>query len=155
MQESARSTRWVSDRWLRRWCTALTLIAIAGVAAVGCHSPTSTTTSGGTQATWSTAERAGTLDLFSVDLVDAANGWAVGDIDPRGVGGAVFHTMDGGHHWRPIAGRTEVSTSVHFIDRRTGWIAGYAGRIDRSDDGGLSWRPQRPERGRGVFNQGW
>jgi photosystem II stability/assembly factor-like uncharacterized protein len=133
---------------------ALPLIAIAALTATRCNSHPPTETSPATAA-WSIAERAGTLDLFSVDLVDGEHGWAVGDIDPRGTGGAVFQTIDGGPHWMPVAGRNEVSTSVHFIDRRTGWIAGYAGRIDRTDDGGHTWRPQRPERGREVFNSIW
>jgi photosystem II stability/assembly factor-like uncharacterized protein len=133
----------------------LPLIAIIALAAARCDTHRSTRTSSSVAATWSVAEHAGTLDLFSVDFVDPSHGWAVGDIDPRGTGGAVFHTTDGGRHWTPLAGRTEVSTSVHFIDRKTGWIAGYAGRIDRTDDGGLSWRPQRSERGREVFNSIW
>ena len=135
---------------------ALLLIALAALASSGCNTQTSATTPARRiPAAWSVAERAGTLDLLGVDFVDANHGWAVGDIDPRGVGGAVFRTTDGGRHWTPLAARTEVSTSVRFIDQRTGWIAGFAGRIDRSDDGGLSWRPQRPERGREVFNSIW
>src|SRR5262249_3455596 len=131
------------------------LIGIALLAAGACETRTSSTTRGGGVPAWSVAERAGPLDLLGVDFIDSARGWAVGDIDPRGTGGAVFQTIDGGRHWTPLAGRTEVSTSVHFIDQKTGWIAGYAGRIDRSDHGGRSWQPQRPERGREVFNSIW
>ena len=135
-----------------QWC-ALRSVVFAAVIAAGCNGQPSATAV--PAAAWSAVERAGSLDLFSVDFVDAAQGWAVGDIDPRGVGGAVYQTIDGGRHWAPLAARMEVSTSVRFIDRHTGWIAGYAGRIDRSDDGGRSWRPQRPERGREVFNSIW
>jgi photosystem II stability/assembly factor-like uncharacterized protein len=131
------------------------LIALAALAAAGCGDLPSTTTRRDAPASWSVAARAGTLDLFSVDIVDRSHGWAVGDIDPAGVGGAVFHTTDSGRHWVPLAGRSEVATSVHFINQHTGWIAGYAGRIDRTDDGGRSWRPQRPERGREVLNSIW
>lgn len=130
------------------------LMTIAALTFAGCDTQTSAPAPR-KPAAWHVAERAGQLDLFSVDFVDATRGWAVGDIDPRGVGGAIFHTTDGGRHWAPLAGRLEVSTSVRFIDPKTGWIAGYAGRIDRSDDGGVSWRPQRPERGREVFNSIW
>ncbi len=136
-------------------CPALLPIVIVALASARCSEYTSATSGRPTLATWSVAERAGGLDLLGVDMVDALHGWAVGDIDPRGIGGAVFHTIDGGRHWAPLAARTEVATSVHFIDRKTGWIAGAAGRIDRTDDGGLSWRPQRPERGREVFNAIW
>src|SRR5262249_25924558 len=129
---------------------------VAAAAAVRCNQDTSATTRGGAAlAPWRATDRAGTLDLLSVDLIDPLNGWAVGDIDPRGIGGAVFHTIDGGRHWAALAARTEVATSVHFIDRKIGWIAGHAGRIDRTDDGGVTWQPQRPERGRDVFNAIW
>src|SRR5262249_26237999 len=136
-------------------CPALLPIVIVALASARCSENTAATSSRPTLATWSVAERAGGLDLLGVDMADALPGWAVGDIDPRGIGGAVFHTIDGGRHWAPLAARTEVATSVHFIDQKTGWIAGAAGRIDRSDDGGMSWRPQRPERGREGFNSIW
>lgn len=110
---------------------------------------------GGPHPSWHTTARAGALDLLGVDLVDAGHGWAVGDIDPAGTGGAVLATIDGGRHWRPIASRSEVLTSVHFVNATTGWVAGYGGRIQRSDDGGRTWRDQRPERGRDVFNSVW
>ena len=97
-------------------------------------------------------DRAGTLDLLSVDMVDPSHGWAVGDIDPRGTGGAVWRTTDSGRHWMRLAGLVEVAMSVHFVNQQTGWIAGYAGPIDRTDDGRASWRPQRPERAGEVFN---
>ena len=45
----------------------------------------------------------GTLDLLAVDFIDAQTGWAVGDIDPGGAGGAIYQTLDGGRNWRPIA----------------------------------------------------
>jgi photosystem II stability/assembly factor-like uncharacterized protein len=155
---SAVSARRRGSRWLprlRRDYAALPLIALAALAAARCDTHRSTSTSGSAPTTWTVAERAGRLDLFSVDFIDPRHGWAVGDIDPRGTGGFVLHTSDGGRHWTVLAGRTEVSTSIHFIDGKTGWIAGYAGRIDRTDDAGVSWRPQRPERGREVFNSIW
>jgi photosystem II stability/assembly factor-like uncharacterized protein len=104
---------------------------------------------------WVAASRPGRFDLLGVDFIDASNGWAVGDMDPRGVGGAVLHTTDGGRHWVPIAGRTEVFTSVRFVSPAIGWIAGYAGRIARTDDGGRTWRDQRAGRGRDIFNSIW
>lgn len=94
----------------------------------------------------------GTLDLLAVDFVDAQTGWAVGDIDPRGAGGAIHQTLDGGLNWRPIARTNEILTAVHFVSRKIGWVAGHAGRIERTDDGGLTWKPQRIEREGEVLN---
>jgi photosystem II stability/assembly factor-like uncharacterized protein len=91
---------------------------------------------------WSAAERAGSFDLLSVDMVDPSHGWAVGEIGPRASGGVVWTTIDSGRHWARLASVGGVATSVHFVNQRTGWIAGYAGRIDRTDDGGASWRAQ-------------
>jgi len=94
----------------------------------------------------------GTLDLLAVNFVDAQTGWAVGDIDPRGAGGAIYQTIDGGLSWRPIARTNEILTAVHFVSRKIGWVAGHAGRIERTDDGGLTWKPQRIEREGEVLN---
>lgn len=94
----------------------------------------------------------GTLDLLGVDFIDAQTGWAVGDIDPRGLGGAIYQTLDGGLNWRPIAHTNEILTTVDFVSRKVGWVAGHAGRIERTDDGGLTWKPQRIEREGEVLN---
>jgi photosystem II stability/assembly factor-like uncharacterized protein len=101
---------------------------------------------------WSSSARAGALDLLGVDLINANDGWAVGEIDPRGLGGAVYRTADAGRHWQPIAAKTEVFSAVDFINAQTGWIAGFAGRIERTDDGGVSWTSQRGERGVEALN---
>src|SRR5262249_16171948 len=85
----------------RRAAAARVVIYLPGIAllaAGACETRTSTRTNGRAASAWSVAERAGTLDLLSVDFVDSARGWAVGDIDPRGTGGAVFQTIDGGRH---------------------------------------------------------
>jgi hypothetical protein len=57
----------------------------------------------------------GTLDLLAVDFIDAQTGWAVGDIDPRGVGGAIYQTLDGGLNWRPIAHTNEILTCLSLL----------------------------------------
>jgi photosystem II stability/assembly factor-like uncharacterized protein len=106
----------------------------------------------GSDARWTSTARAGSLDLLGVTLIDATHGWAVGEIDPRGTGGAVFRTIDGGRHWEPIAPKTEIFTAVSFINQQTGWIAGFAGRIERTDDGGRTWKQQRAERGSEALN---
>jgi photosystem II stability/assembly factor-like uncharacterized protein len=109
-------------------------------------------TAGSAEPRWISATRAGSLDLLSVTLIDANHGWAVGEIDPRGTGGAVYRTIDGGRHWEPIAAKTEIFSAVSFVNSETGWIAGFAGRIERTDDGGRTWKQQRAEHGSEALN---
>jgi photosystem II stability/assembly factor-like uncharacterized protein len=109
-------------------------------------------TAGSAEPHWTSAARAGSLDLLGVTLIDAKNGWAVGDIDPRGTGGAVYRTMDAGRHWAPIAPKIEIFTAVSFVNAQTGWIAGFAGRIERTDDGGRTWKQQRAAPGSEALN---
>lgn len=98
------------------------------------------------------ADPAGSLDLFGVQIVDGRLGWAVGDIDPRGVGGRMYRSTDDGRTWTPARATSEVLTGVHFVDAHTGWVAGYAGHIERTDDGGRTWRVQRTEHAGEVLN---
>src|SRR5438128_9970956 len=97
-------------------------------------------------AQWSSGPNVGRLDLLAVDFIDAQTGWAVGEIDPGGTGGAIYQTLDGGRSWRPLARTTEILTSVHFVSPKIGWVAGHAGRIERTADGGMTWKTQRVER---------
>jgi photosystem II stability/assembly factor-like uncharacterized protein len=73
------------------------------------------------------------LHLWSIYFIDENNGWLVGDR------GAVFSTSDGGLNWKihttPAIYR---NLAVQFIDKLTGWIAGF-GFIIKTTDGGKSW----------------
>ncbi len=82
-------------------------------------------------------------ELTDVCFVDPDRGWAVGDR------GAIWHTEDGGRHWRPQSSpatcRLEV---VNFVDDRNGWIGGgwthpytffSTGVVLRTFDGGQHW----------------
>jgi photosystem II stability/assembly factor-like uncharacterized protein len=42
--------------------------------------------------------------------------------------------------------------SIYFVSPARGWVAGYAGRIQRTDDGGRTWKTQRIERVGEVLN---
>jgi photosystem II stability/assembly factor-like uncharacterized protein len=106
----------------------------------------------GVSAHWSPGPTVGSVDLLAVCFIDQTTGWAVGGIDPRGTGGLIYQTNDSGASWHPIARTPEILTSVAFVDAKTGWVAGYAGRIDRTDDGGQTWRSQRPELGSELLN---
>jgi photosystem II stability/assembly factor-like uncharacterized protein len=102
------------------------------------------------QTPWVAGADISKFDLLSIDFVDEQNGWAVGDISPEG--GPLLGTTDGGASWKTIARITEVFSSIQFINRSTGWMAGYAGRIERTDDGGRTWKAQRFEREGDVLN---
>jgi photosystem II stability/assembly factor-like uncharacterized protein len=101
---------------------------------------------------WQAGPDVGALDLLGVYFIDQTTGWAVGGIDPKGAGGLIYQTNDSGGSWHPIARTPEILTSVFFVNAKTGWVAGYAGRIDRTDDGGQTWRSERPERGSEILN---
>lgn len=102
---------------------------------------------------WEAGAQAGKLDLLAVDLLANGQGWAVGDIDPAPpTTGSVLYTADGGRSWQKIAEKTEIFEAVHFVSATRGWIAGYAGRIERTDDGGRTWKIQRVEREGEVLN---
>jgi photosystem II stability/assembly factor-like uncharacterized protein/tetratricopeptide (TPR) repeat protein len=82
--------------------------------------------------------------LHAVQFIDRDEGWAVGD------GGAVWHTIDGGHAWeRQPTGTTASLRSLQFLNPYTGWVvgreelphgAGSAGVILFTRDGGLRWQ---------------
>jgi len=46
----------------------------------------------------------------------------------------------------------EVLTAIQFLTPRTGFVGGYGGRIERTDDGGATWHVQRAERDAEVIN---
>lgn len=102
------------------------------------------------QGRWIAGADISKFDLLAIDFVDPQNAWAVGDISPEG--GPLFRTTDGGNNWQVVARITEVFSSIQFISLTTGWMAGYAGRIERTDDGGRTWKTQRFEREGEVLN---
>ena len=101
---------------------------------------------------WIAGPAVGRADLLGLCFINQTTGWAVGGIDPKGSGGLIYQTNDSGANWHPIARSPEILTSVFFVNDKIGWVAGYAGRIDRTDDGGQTWRSQRPERGSEILN---
>lgn len=103
-------------------------------------------------AQWSVGPLAGNQDLLSVDMIDPMVGWAVGDMEPGVAGGVIYKTTDGARTWRPASRVFEILASVHFASASVGWVAGHGGRIERTDDGGTTWKSQRVEREAEILN---
>jgi len=99
---------------------------------------------------WIAAEPISELNLLGVDMADQRNGFAVGDIGL--MNGAVLRTSDSGRTWQPVSRTDEILAAVDFVSITRGWVAGYAGRIQRTDDGGLSWKVQRIEHKNEIIN---
>lgn len=99
---------------------------------------------------WVAGQSISPYDLLAVDFVDEKNGWAVGDISPEG--GPLLRTTDSGNSWKVIYKTTEVFSAIQFVTPTRGWMAGFAGRIERTDDGGTTWQNQRFEREGEVLN---
>jgi photosystem II stability/assembly factor-like uncharacterized protein len=138
-------------RRMLSFCAVALVLASASCQSSPRQQPAATqSSSANTAAKWDAGKEISQYDLLSVSFIDAQNGWAVGDISPQG--GPVLKTTDGGATWQTIAGITEVFSAIQFVTPTRGWMAGYAGRIERSDDGGKSWRTQRYERAGEVLN---
>jgi photosystem II stability/assembly factor-like uncharacterized protein len=48
------------------------------------------------------------------------------------------------HHWQVVRRSAETDKSlraIHFVDELTGWVAGDAGALYRTTDGGRTWKP--------------
>jgi photosystem II stability/assembly factor-like uncharacterized protein len=116
----------------------------------GASKQSKNTQSSSSQIHWVTGQTISPYDLLAVDFVDEKNGWAVGDISPEG--GPLLRTTDGGNSWKVIYKITEVFSAIQFVTPTRGWMAGFAGRIEHTDDGGLTWKNQRFEREGEVLN---
>jgi len=86
----------------------------------------------------------GDARLTDVCFVDRLHGWAVGDR------GTIWHTSDGGQHWRlQASGVACPLRTVWFVDQRIGWAAGgfvhpythsSSGVLLATRDGGRHWQ---------------
>src|SRR5258708_4569811 len=85
--------------------------------------------------------------LHSVQFVDKAEGWVVGD------DGVIWHTIDAGATWERVPSGVRASLrSVCFVNPYFGWIAGReelpdggsAGVLLYTQDAGVSWKRVLP-----------
>jgi photosystem II stability/assembly factor-like uncharacterized protein len=89
----------------------------------------------GAALTWTTQTAETNAALWSVDMLNATEGWVVG------AGGTILHTTDGGAHWVPQASGT--TQDLHYVDMvssTAGWAVGGGGTILRYSSG--IWTPQ-------------
>jgi len=75
------------------------------------------------------------LDAEDLHFTDLNNGWVTGG---GIVGGALFHTTDGGGSWTPIPDFGGAYVAVDF-EGGNGWAANVSGRFYRSIDDGQTW----------------
>jgi photosystem II stability/assembly factor-like uncharacterized protein len=87
------------------------------------------TTDGG--ATWTLQDPRTSETLWAVRFLDAAHGWAVGNV--------MLYTTDGGITWTRGNFVGGTNYAVDFVDASRGWTAGNGGTTFRTTDGGRNW----------------
>lgn len=104
--------------------------------------------------TWATQTVPTTQTLNAVSFVDTQTGYAVGNRNVAASEGTVLKTTDGGATWSALSVTYQdalgvtvpLNTTMHsvsFRDAQTGWIAGEAGLVLYTDDGGATWTSQK------------
>jgi photosystem II stability/assembly factor-like uncharacterized protein len=96
------------------------------------------------QATWIEQDSGTTVDLHSIQFLDAENGYAVGEA------GTVLKTSDGGATWTDRSVSTPYAVrDLYMLSPSTGWVATgdpdnseVSGSIWHTTDGGASWTQQ-------------
>jgi len=75
--------------------------------------------------------------VYHTEFVDASYGWVCG------IGGNLFHTINGGLTWEKQETNTYDSIfSMSFVDKKKGWAVGQDGMILTTDNGGDNWTTQ-------------
>lgn len=102
--------------------------------------------------TWQKQESGVTSPIFALWFVNQTHGWAVSEQ------ATYLRTTNGGESWE--TGRIEASLEgvseeatlamvdpvlydIHFLDEKTGWMAGEFGKIYHSTDSGETWQEQQ------------
>jgi len=103
---------------------------------------------------WTNAFLENSSNIHDVYFPDATVGYAVGDI---GLKDTLYYykSTDGGLTWqlKPVLNiKYRTIHSVFFIDVNTGWIAGKAGNIFSTTDGGETWKKQYSGKNRILYD---
>jgi len=84
--------------------------------------------------------------LTAIDLVDDAQGWALG------THGTIMNTTDGGLTWSAQGAPTEADLfGLAAVDPATAWAVGAGGVILHTGDGGATWQQQASGTTDGLF----
>ncbi len=75
------------------------------------------------------------LDAGALDFATPTDGWVAGT---GAIGGAVFHTEDGGDSWTAAPGFGGLYTAIDF-EGAHGWAANASGVFQKTTDSGASW----------------
>ncbi|GJM33514.1 MAG: hypothetical protein DHS20C18_25150 [Saprospiraceae bacterium] len=80
--------------------------------------------------------------LFTLDFVNAQEGWIAGSISPGGPT-RVLHTSDAGETWEeqlatPPSGLGS-NVDLHFLNNQKGWFVNRTNLIYRTENGGETW----------------
>jgi photosystem II stability/assembly factor-like uncharacterized protein len=107
------------------------------------------TTDGGS--TWAASKLGFKQAPTTVFFANADTGWMGGSTPPLGEddgdGGPsdLLGTTDGGQTWQSQRRLPTTINEIFFLDKTTGWAAGYNGAIYQTTDGGRTWNAQRSE----------
>ena len=90
--------------------------------------------------TWKVKPSGTELALYSLQFVDAQNGWISGQ------DGLILHTTDGGETWQKQQTGVPVPLlALWFLDKDRGWAVGQQATYLRTTDGGATWQEGRIE----------
>ncbi|MHB1688384.1 MAG: YCF48-related protein [Ignavibacteriaceae bacterium] len=101
-----------------------------------------------------------TGSFTEITFLDSLNGYALGI--SSGSNAHVYETHDGGKNWLPSSINTGSLQDMQFINKDTGYVVGFYGRIFRTTDAGTTWIQQPSYCNRYLFsvdftdaNNGW
>ncbi|MFN8437773.1 MAG: YCF48-related protein [Cytophagales bacterium] len=87
-----------------------------------------------------------TTNLSSISFANENVGYAAGAATGTGTAATftILKTTDGGNEWKPlsISGTGAALNTIKFVTEKIGWVAGAAGRIFKTTDGGSTWVQQ-------------
>ena len=78
-------------------------------------------------------------NVYGIDALTNLTCWAIGSTDMIAVSSKLWHTTDG-QNWTESNGPDFLGYAIDFLDSDIGYIAGEAGKIAKTTDGGTTWQ---------------